>query len=74
MLAKVRKEIKLTGYDLRRVVKSGTSHFLKLSITNQEEISNYRDQVKTIKQRQGYTKYDIDSIWIKPFTTVEIID
>lgn len=43
MLSQVAKDLKRTDYKLSRLVTSGTDHFLKLRITSQQEILNYKD-------------------------------
>ena len=51
MLKQVAKDLKLTDYNLSRVVTSGTEHFIKLRVTTQLEVKAYRDRIKQMQLR-----------------------
>lgn len=42
MLQRIGKDLKRTDYRLSRIVTSGTDHFSKLKVTNQQEIKDYK--------------------------------
>jgi len=46
MLEKVSKELKLTDYNLTRLVTSGTDHFIKLKVTTAIEVNAYREFIQ----------------------------
>ena len=70
MLKQVSKDLKLTDYNLSRVVTSGTEHFIKLKVTNQKDVKTYRE---IIKQMQAGEEIDFNAVQ-RPFTRIEIID
>ena len=70
MLKKVAKDLKLTDYNLSRVVTSGTEHFIKLRVTNQKDVKAYREKIKAM---QAGEEIDLD-VLKRPFTRIEIID
>ena len=67
MLSKVAKDLKRTDYRLSRLVTAGTDHFIKLKVTTQLEIEQYKENLANFKDYGGAEPE-------LPFTRLEVID
>ena len=43
MMADIAKDLKVASYEIGRVVKSGTDHFIQLKISSQKDLDLYKE-------------------------------
>ena len=76
MISKAAKELKTMSYKINRCIQAGLKNFIKLKVTNHEELMEYKNQLRKLAliKQQSSSLTKLGSVGKKPWTRIQFCE